>query len=398
MACCGPLHAIELVGEVDVRAVATSAQRSWTREGLDKTRYDRSSSPIRLGHAFLRAEAEVLDTLSAIAVANASDDRGRLADINEAWLAWSPVPTSPWKTRARLGAFFPAMNLEIDYESIGWTPARTISSSAINAWIGEEFRTQGIELSVVRKGNAAGSSHDFGFAAALFGRNDPAGSLLAWRGWSIGDRITGLTEPVRLADLPVYGPGGALTQQARSLHIAREIDGRAGYYVGANYGHGAWLRVDALHYDNRGDPLVVRNGQYSWSTRFDHASARVEPGGGWTWLAQGLRGETLMGPNAVRLRYDAWYVLGSHLLGPGRATIRFDRFRVREHPADILPDDPNGEHGRGLALAYSWRIDRAFEVIAEALEVRSLRPARALIGAEADRTERSLTVAIRWRF
>ncbi len=398
IACCGPLHAIELAGVVEARVLATDAQRSWTREGLDKSRFDRDSGPIRLGYAFLRLDADLLDAVTARVVASASDDRRALLDINEAWLGWNPVPSSPWKVRARLGAFFPAMNLEIDYESIGWTPARTISSSAINAWIGEEFRTQGLELSIVRKGNAARSPHDFGFSAALFGRNDPAGTLLAWRGWSIGDRITGLTEPVRLADLPVYRPSGALTEQARSLHIAREIDHRVGYYAAAHYGHGAWLGVDALRYDNRGDPRVVRNGQYSWNTRFDHVSVRLEPGGRWTWLAQALRGETLMGPNAVRLRYDAGYVLASHPLGPGHVTMRFDRFRAREHPADVLPSDPNGEHGRGLALAYFWRIDRAVEGVVEALEVRSVRASRTLFGAVPDRTERSLTAAIRWRF
>lgn len=76
----------------------------------------------------------------------------------------------------------------------------------------------------------------------------------------------------------------------------------------------------------------------------------------------------------------------------------FDRFRAREHPADVLPNDPNGEHGRGLALAYFWRIDRVVEGVVEALEVRSVRASRTSIGAVPDRTERSLTAAIRWRF
>ena len=394
----GNLHAIDVRGLIDLRVVATDADRSWTRDGLDKTRIDRNSGRVRLGHAFLRIDGDLLDSVSATVIASASDDRAGLLDINEAWLGWNPVPDSPWKTRVKVGAFFPAGNLEIDYDSIGWTPIRTISSSAINSWFGEEFRTQGVELSVGRKGNSAGSSHDYGVTVAAFGRNDPAGSLLAWRGWSISDRITGLSEAIRLADLPVYRRGGGLPDQSRSLRIAREIDNRAGYYLGAHYGYQSWMRVEGMRYDNRGDPLVIKNGQYSWNTRFDHLSVRLQPGEKWLWLLQALRGETIMGPNAVRLRYDAWYALASHPLGTGNLTIRFDRFRTREHSADILPTDPNSEHGRSLALAYSRQITPTVSLVSEALTVRSRRSARTLIDDTPDKTERSLTASIRWQF
>ena len=217
------VHAIEFRGLVDLRLGATDAERSWTRDGLDKTRFDRNAGSVRLGQAFLRADADLLDAVTASVVIGASDDRGRLIDITEAWLGWNPVPRSPWRTRVKVGAFFPATNLEIDYDSIGWTPARTLSSSAINSWIGEELRTNGVELGLSRKGHALGSSHDVGFTAALFKGNDPAGSLLAWRGWSIGDRITGLTEPIRLADLPVYRPDGELPAQDRSIQDRKSV-------------------------------------------------------------------------------------------------------------------------------------------------------------------------------
>jgi hypothetical protein len=214
----------------------------------------------------------------------------------------------------------------------------------------------------------------------------------------VGDRITGLTEPLRLADLPVYRPDGAIPAQSRTLRVAREIDGRAGYYIAAKYGYGTRVSMEVLRYDNRGDPLVVENGQYSWRTRFDHVGARIEPGGQWTLIAQAMRGETLMGPDAVRVRFDAWYALASHPLGPGQLTARFDRFRAREQAADVLPDDPNSEDGRALALAFAYPATRHVELVAEALEVRSDRPARALIGAPQRATERSLTLAVRWRF
>ncbi len=394
----GSIHAIELRGLVDLRIVATDAERSWTRDGLDKTRFDQSSGTVKLGQAFLRADMALLDTVTGSIVTSASDDRGGLVDITEAWIGWNPVPSSPWKTRVKVGSFFPATSLEIDYDSIGWTPVRTLSSSAINSWMGEELRTNGAEVSLRRNGHAQGSSHDIGFTAALFKANDPTGTLLAWRGWSISDRITGLTEPIRMADLPVYGPGGALEAQDRSIHAFREIDHRPGYYVGAHYGYDGWLSLDAMQYDNRGDPLVLNQGQYSWHTRFDHLSARLQLGGQWELLFQGLRGETVMGPNAVRLRFDAWYAMASRPLGPGNLALRFDQFRTREHESDILPSDPNSEQGRALALAYVWPVSPSISLVSEALVVRSSRPARTLIGEVADKTERSLAASIRWQF
>ncbi len=392
------IHAIEIKGSVDLRIGATDAERSWTRDGLDKTRFDRHSGAVRLGNAFLRADADVFDSISASIVASAADDRGGVFDINEAWVGWNPVPSSPWKTRMKFGAFFPATNLEIDYDSIGWTPARTISSSAINSWFGEELRTHGVELSVIRKGLAEGSSHDVGFTAALFNGNDPAGTLLAWRGWSMGDRISGLREPIRLADLPVYRGSGALPGQDRTIHLFRELDNRPGYYLGVHYAFEALLSVQAMHYDNRGNPLLLKNGQYSWKTRFDHLSVRLQPRGDWVLLFQALRGDTLMGPNAVRLRYDAGYALASHPLGPGQLTFRVDRFRTQEHVADVLQSDPNSETGRSLALAYAWPISPSVSIVSEILNVQSTRAARTLIGEVPDKRERSLTVAIRWQF
>lgn len=399
LACgCGQARAIDFRGLVDLRVGTGNGDRSWTRDGLDKARFDRHSGAVRLGQAIVRADGEVLDSISGSVVASAADDRPGLLDINEAWLSWNPVPASAWKIRVKAGAFFPATNLEIDYDSVGWTPARTLSSSAINSWMGEELRTVGAELSMTRKGNLANSSHDFGFVAAVFNNNDPAGTLLAWRGWSISDRITGVTESLRLADLPVYRAGGALPDQHRNIHLFRELDNRVGYYTGVNYGYEGRVRIDTMHYDNRGDPMVLKNGQYSWKTRFNHLSARVALGDGGEVLLQTLRGNTLMGPNAVRLGYEAWYVLASHTLGPGTVTIRYDRFATTEHPADVNPADANTERGRARLLAYAWPVNRTFSIVTEGLEIRSARDARKLIGGPADRRERSVSTGLRWQF
>ncbi|NGZ87010.1 hypothetical protein [Duganella aceris] len=389
----GDAQAAEWRGLLDVRAVAADAPRSFLDGGLGKTR---SEDGLQLGQAVLRGDADLSDTISGTLELSADDRHNGVVDVREAWLGWSPLPTGAWKTRVKVGQFFAPSSVEIDYDGIGWTPKRTISSSAINSWIGEELRTNGVEWSGRRLGRHAGARYDVGLVAAVFNGNDPTGTLLAWRGWSISDRIAGRNEALRLADLPVYRADGDIPRQSRTIHPFRELDGRLGYYVGANFNLGARLELAALRYDNRADPLVVKNGQYAWRTRFDHLSMVLRPGGGWEVLAQAMRGDTLMGNNAVSLDFQSWYALLSHPVGPGTLAARYDRFSTSEH--DALPGDPNNETGHCLALAYSLPLTDALSLITEALRISSERAARTLIGERRAQRERSVTVALRRRF
>ena len=397
-----PVRAVELRGVLDVRLVASDAEQSWVGAGLDKTRFDRNSSPLRLGQAVLRVDGDLAPEFSASAVLSASDDRRGLLDVNEAWIAWNPVPSSPWKTRVRVGAFFPATSLEVGYDNIGWTPEHTVSSSAINSWLGEELRTKGIEVNFSRNGRLSASPHDFGLTGALLLGNDPLGTLLAWRGWSVGDRVSGLSESLPLADLPVFRAGGELPDQSRSINAFREIDGRLGFYVGANYAYTGVAKtrfeLAAMHYDNRGDPLVIRSGQYSWRTRFNHVSLRLLGVGQWEFSAQWLGGNTLMGPNAVNLDYCAAYLLAVHPFGPGTVSVRVDQFNARERLEDVIRADANSEDGKALALSYHWRISPSLSLVTEALVVDSDRAARSALGLPTSRLERSLTAALRVSF
>jgi len=396
---------VEWHGMLEMRAVAANGQPSWTREGLGKTRYDTGSGSMHLGQAFLQARGDVSDSISGNLVLSLADDRANVLDVNEAWLVWSPVPTNDWKARVKAGAFFPSSSLEIDYESIGWTPLHTVSSAAINSWIGEELRTLGAEVTLTRKGQQSGSPHSYGLTAAVFGGNDPAGSLMAWRGWSISDRITGLTEPLLLADLPAYrqgSPSAPLPMQDRSIRLFKEIDGRPGFYLGAHYSFAKTLELAALHYDNRADPLALKGGQYAWNTRFDHLSLRARPTGLWELAAQAMRGETIMGPDAVRLTFAAWYMSVGHPWAGGHVTLRLDDFRTDEK--DILPGDPNGETGRALALAYAVPLGsivpkaERLTLVTELLVVQSDRPAREQVRQAALQSERSWITSLRWQF
>lgn len=393
---CGAADADEWHGFVDLRAVSVDAAGNWTRAGLAKSRYEADASGLGLGQAVVQGEIDLPAALSAVATLSASDRHAGVVDVREAWIEWRPVPTSAWKLRAKAGFFFPPSSVEIDYGGIAWTPVRTISSSAINSWIGEELRTNGVEVQLSHTGRYERSPHDYGITFAIFQGNDPAGTLLAWRGWSIGDLIAGRNDAARLPDLPVYRADGPIPKQDRVVHPFREIDGRAGYYLGANYRYGEVAELAWLRYDNRADPLEVKHGQYGWRTRFDHASVVLRLGHGWEARAQLMRGDTLMGTTAVALDFRAWFALISRQLGPGTLALRYDRFSTGEH--DILPKDPNSERGRALALAYSINVSDAVAVVAELTAIDSTRDARLLLGEGRRQIERSLAASVRWRF
>ena len=363
---------------------------------MGKLRYDSGSNVLQLGQAVLKVEQDIGESWAAHVIASAASDRRRRVDLNEAWLAWSPVPAGPWRLRAKLGAFFPATSVELDYDSIGWTPERTLSSSAINSWIGEELRTKGLELHWQRDGRFSGSPHDFGFTAAIYGWNDPAGTLLAWRGWSISDRITRLSEPLLLADLPAYAKGGPIWHQTRDIQLFRDTDHRPGYYAGLNYRWNGQLEAALLHYDNRADPMTIKGRQWGWTTRFEHASLRWRPSTRWELAAQAMHGTTFMGPNIVNVPFASWYVLASHTIGRGSTTIRYDRFRTGDR--DILPQDPNQERGHALALAYRWRACDSMDVLAEWLRVSSDRASLVEMGESPHQRGRSVSLAARLHF
>ncbi|MBV7534665.1 hypothetical protein KW842_02695 [Duganella sp. sic0402] len=390
-------QAAEWRGLLDLRAVEADTSRSFLNSGMGKTRYDSDTRPLSIGQAVLHGAFDVSDSISANLELSADQQHlGRVVDVREAWLAWNPLPAGAWKTRVKAGFFFPPTSVEIDYDSIGWVPEHTISSSAINSWIGEELRTNGIEWSARRLGRHADAPYDVGLVAAVFNGNDPTGTLLAWRGWSISDRIGGRHDGLQLADLPSYAPGGTIPAQSRTIHPFREIDGRLGYYYGANLSFGSTLELASLRYDNLANASAIKDDQWGWRTRFTHVSAVWRPRGAWELMAQAMRGDTTMGRSLVALDFQSWYVLASHPLGPGTASMRYDRFRAREH--DHVPADPNGENGYGVALAYSMPLNDYASLMSEALLVRSDRAARRQIGEPALQTERSLALSLRLKW
>ncbi len=78
-----------------------------------------------------------------------------IVDVTEAWLEWRPVPQSAWRSNVKIGAFYPPVSLE--HRAPGWSNPYTISSSALNTWVGEELRTIGVGYELEHLGQQTAS-------------------------------------------------------------------------------------------------------------------------------------------------------------------------------------------------------------------------------------------------
>ena len=187
----------------------------------------------------------------------------------------------------KAGAFFPTISLEND--DIGWTSPYTLTPSAINSWIGEELRTIGSEGTLRCHTDNAGT---FSVIGAMICCNDPAGILMADRGWAMDDRPTGLFERVRLPDateklfhIPIPARTG----------LFDEIDHHAGWYGGLDWQMAGIGKLSVLRYENQGDPSAEMGGTYAWETKFWSFGARTAIGD-LVLIAQQLTGYTSIAP------------------------------------------------------------------------------------------------------
>lgn len=390
-----------LGGLVDLRALRTDTTTGWLDGGPGKLRWGGADGEGRTLLALARSavvlRASLGDELRAFVQADVdtgSYPTSGLAgvDLVEGWVSYRPRFSGTLGARLRGGLFFPPLSLEND--GIAWSPTRTLTASALDSWIGEEVRVTGLEASL----ELFLPTSDVGLTGAVFGGNDPCGSLLAWRGWAVGDRLTGLADRLPLAPLPIFEPDGLFPAQDPWVAPFREVDGRAGWYAAASFVKPELLEIRALLYDNRGDPLVVERGQYAWKTRFAGAGAKVRLPWRFELLGQLLGGRSVMGPEeAVDVSYRAWYVLASAPIGRHRLSVRYERFRARDDDRHQAVD-PNDEEGDAWTAAWGVELDRRTTVLLELLSVDSTRSARALLGFPRSARETLVQLSVRGRF
>ena len=372
---------------LDLRAVSSDGRTSFLDNGQGKLRFDEDHQGIQLGRlraAWNQPLGEVFST--HVEASTWDDDDKNPIDLTEAYLEYRPYPRAGWRTRVRLGAFYPPMSLE--NRATGWETPYTITPSAISSWIGEEIRTIGLEGQVDWLGTRLGHDFDFQLTAAVFGWNDPAGTMLGAHGFAFHDRQTTLFGRV---GAPQPNPAYAKKE------LFHEIDGRPGYYVGAQLRYLDRAVLNVLHYDNRADPTAelpsIRD--LAWLTKFDAVALRIETGGGWTVLLQGLDGTTVIDPGFwLDWKFDSQSALIARRMGAHMLAVRYDEFNV------LFRGDPlqsGSEDGNAWALAYSYDSGEHWRFALEWLRVDSDVPARVeLLGEPAFASESKVEFSARY--
>jgi hypothetical protein len=251
------------------------------------------------------------------------------------------------------GAFFlPGSRENID--SL-WESPYTITSSALNSWLGEEFRPVGVDASYAHPLQSGGV---LGGGATVFTGNDTFGALPIVRGWALRDHWALLGEHIPVNSVVFTS-------------VSAETDHRLGWSA-----RGRWSNEDAsfqlTRIDNRAD--AHRYGDlFNWATRFNIAggdykwrdwTAVAELGWGTTAI-EGSRGRRSSG---IRSRY----VLVSRRISTVRASVRADQF------------DAGINSGHALTAALFWEPQRT----------------RLRTGIEAIKAagEKRMAVEVRYRF
>ncbi len=354
--------------------VVTDSEASFLEGGTGLLRHG-DDSDMQLAHALLEVKGDLTDHISFTTVINASHEPTSHAGFTQLFLRYKPIWSPKYRWQFRAGMFYPEMGFE--NPDIGWLSPYAYTNSAINSWVGEELRTLGAEFKVTRPGRAHGQSpHTFGLSGAFYKGNDPTGTILAWRGWGLHDRQSLTNERLFFADYPSLREGQALAPQAEWVEPYREIDGRWGYQMGLHWDYQRKSRVRYYYYNNNADETVLaRGGQYAWHTIFHSLAWQYRFDRNWRLIARLMDGSTAMGPAAVKVDFDSWFVLLNYRDKSHSITLRYDWFETTDRDSLIPFDDNNGQ-GSGVTAAYRYTLNSHWQLGAEFVYIDSEQASR----------------------
>jgi len=372
-----------LIAGIEGSLVNTSTPlTSWLEGGLGKLRDDENTddlSPytsLTRYNSFLSYSGRLTPTLNVKATLFYNAELSNGLDLSEAFLEFRPVPRTAWRARFRLGAFYPHISMEnID---VAWTSPYTLSSSTINTWFAEEVRTIGLESRFGRNFGTSGQ-HGFNFEGAIFWLNDPAGALLAAKGWSVHDRQTGITSELPLRFGTTFEP-------------FEELDGNAGFYVGGEYRYGKRLMLRYHHYNNHGDPIQDATWGDTWHTFFDAAGLQFALPWDIGFIGQWIHGRTRL--QDVDAGFDTWSGLLTRPFGKHRVSVRYDDFYLDQALAS--GGVRHLDTGSSWTVAWLFHPSENVRFAVEWLEIESTRPQFVSAGFPATVAETQIIVSIRF--
>lgn len=375
-------------GYIDLRLVLPSDETAWLQGGLAKTRYGEGDSNFQFAGAVGQGYLQLTPEIYAEAVLRIEPEQRTFVDVLEGYIRYRPVSTSAWRWSAKGGAFFAPFSLE--NTEVGWSSYWTITPSAINSWFGEELRTLGAEGTV----DWRTSNGTLEMIAAAYGWNDPAGVMVADRGWAFDDRPTGLIDHLRLPDATLILFGDTPPQ---STPIFEEYDDRAGWYAGISWDDTDRWHLEAEYYDNQADPAAHHGPDFGWRTRFWNVGASWNYGE-FTVLSQALSGDTIIDPFAgfeSVTDFDSAYLLIGWERDEWRIAVRGDWFRT--HTDNTFGPSPElSENGKALTGAVSWLPRDWVRLTGEVLWINSRRDERIISGIEPRQSNVQLQLSARF--
>jgi hypothetical protein len=357
-------------GLVDVRVAEGGPAPSWTDGGPGKLRYGgsytasgfESTTRVALSELVVEAGALLPGDMRAQIQLNVQPD---IANGYRPWIVEAILRKELGAAPAGWGFQAGVMNVPFSLEHDGpaWSPAYTVSASALNSWLWEDISLAGVEgewWRVVPGGIRLGVLAGAGFGA------DQVGKLLALRGWAMGDNLSGINGTLAL-------PGNT-----SRLDVFTESDHRPAFYTWLTLGdQGEMASLNAGFFDNGGDedkPGV-------WHTHFNIVGLTLHPHARVDVLAQYLDGKGRVASPANDSAMSAYYVLLSYHQNRQRVSVRYDSFRV--HDLDGGPTTTN-EHGHGVTASYWVELGLRHRIALEHVWLNSDRAASPLPDATQD--------------
>jgi hypothetical protein len=376
-----------LQGYADFRVVSPDNETSWIDGGLSKLRFGVSQPDpdFRFAEAVAQGTVSFTDDLRAVATVRVEPEQRTGVDALDAYLIYTPASDGGWNWSSKAGAFFPPFSLE--NTDLGWTSPYTLTPSAINSWVGDELRTIGGETSVGRQTSIG----TIALTAALFCCNDPAGVLMADRGWSLDDRPTGLFEDPHLPDATLRFFGRPAPDRTP---IFKEIDNRIGWYAGAHWSVPDLGTLSVYRYDNNADPSAHDDDYFAWHTRFWSAGWETHKGA-FAFLAQALRGDTAIEsmPAVQRqTQYQSAYALVAYDIDVDwRIAGRAETFSTHETVSSLLSED-----GHAFTASLSWMPRDWLRVTGEVIDLTSKRAEYVPTGLPTEQSQTQFQLSTRF--
>jgi hypothetical protein len=326
-----------------------------------------------------------------------SDSQSTNVGVTEAFLQYKSLPSATgWRYRAKAGLFYPKISME--NVAIGWSSPYTLTSSAINSWVGEELRHSGASLSLEKLGKFAGTSHNFIVDLSVFQNNDTAGAMLAWHGWTMSSRQTLLQEKLIVQNFPARED--KLSMQASRSDPFLELDHRWGTHIVGQWHNGKNIKLNAGFYDNQAKRGLVENGQYTWTTEFMHIGLQVKLPNSLELISQYMEGRTLMTStileSVVDNDYDSAFLMLRHRAKRHHIALRVEHFSVDD--IDTTYGDNNDESGKAFTMSYRYQVSSPNFIVAEFNWIDTDRPSRAYENNNVSLIERQLQLAYRYYF